>query len=87
MRGFGLFTFGGDPVPSVLVPLRELCRAGEFTSVERRELEILSGQLQISADDRQLTASAGQCFGQSLSDPDTFAQTSDFWDSGFACSE
>lgn len=80
-------TFGGDPVPSVLVPHRELCQAGMITSVPRREMEIMNGQLNISAGERQLSASAGQCFGRSLSDPEMFERTSDFWDIGFVCSE
>lgn len=80
-------TFGGDPVPSILVPYRELCPEGAFTSVPRREVEIMNGQLQIVAGDRVLSASAGQCFGESLADPETFEHTSDFWDIGFTCSE
>ncbi len=78
-------TFGGDPVPSILVPYRELCAPGSATAVSRRELEISSGTLEIRADERVMSASAGQCVGESLADSSTFQRTSDFWDIGFTC--
>lgn len=78
-------TFGGDPVPSIFVPYRELCAPGSATAVSRRELEISSGTLEIRADERVMSASAGQCVSESLADSSTFQRTSDFWDIGFAC--
>lgn len=78
-------TFGGDPVPSVVVPYRELCAPTSATAVSRRELEITSGTLEIRTEERVMSASAGQCVGESLADSSTFQRTSDFWDIGFAC--
>jgi len=80
-------SFGGDPLPSVLIPFREACPEGSSTQVERREFQVMSGQLQIEVGGGTLNASPGQCIGTSLSDPSTFDQTSDFWDVGFVCSE
>ena len=80
-------SFGGDPVPSVRVPLREACpEGGTATTVARREVQIVSGSgtMEVGAG-RVLTAAAGQCVGQSLTDPLTHDLTSDFWDAGFVC--
>lgn len=78
-------TFGGDPVASIVVPYRELCAPGSSTAQSRRELEITNGTLEIHADERVMSASAGQCVGESLADSSTYQRTSDFWDIGFAC--
>jgi hypothetical protein len=80
-------SFGGDPVPSVLVPFREACPEGQSTSVSRREAQVMSGELDIAVGGGSLHASPNQCFGWSLEDSATFDQVSDFWDVGFACTE
>jgi len=80
-------SFGGDPVPSVFVPRRELCPTeGVAPVVSRREVEIVSGSGTLSVGGgRVLSASAGQCVGQSLEDEATYDLTSDYWDAGFVC--
>jgi hypothetical protein len=80
-------SFGGDPVPSVFVPRRELCPTeGVAPVVARREVEIVSGSGTLSVGGgRVLSASAGQCVGQSLEDVATYDLTSDYWDAGFVC--
>lgn len=80
-------SFGGDPVPSIRVPFREACpETGTTTIPGRREVEILAGSGSLAVGDgRVLTASAGQCVGQSQGDVSTFDLTSDFWDAGFVC--
>jgi len=72
-------------VASIVVPYRELCAPGSSTAQSRRELEITNGTLEIHADERVMSASAGQCVGESLADSSTYQRTSDFWDIGFAC--
>jgi hypothetical protein len=80
-------SFGGDPLPSVLVPFREACPEGMYTEVPRRKFQVVSGELELEVGGGTLKASPGQCIGTSLEDPATFDQTSDFWDVGFVCSE
>lgn len=82
-------TFGGDPVGSIVVPMRELCPEGVYPppEVTRREVRVDTGGGVMSvAEGRVLEASAGQCMGESLADPSTFDHISDFWEAGFACS-
>jgi len=80
-------TFGGDPVPSIRVPLREACPEGTTTEIAgRRQVEIASGSGTLTVGGgRVLSASAGQCVGQSLDDPAGYDLTSDWWDAGFVC--
>lgn len=78
-------SFGGAAVPSIRVPLREVCNV---STILRREVEIVSGSGTLSVGDgRVLEASAGECVGRSLSDSSTFDLISDFWEAGFVCSE
>jgi len=82
-------TFGGEPVGSIRVPMRELCPEDGIPGPEvaRREVRVETGGGVMSvADGRVLEASAGQCIGQSLADSSTFDHISDFWEAGFACS-
>jgi hypothetical protein len=80
-------SFGGDPVPSVRVPFREVCPDdGTVPVAARREVQLVSGSGTLSVGGgRVLTASAGQCVGQSSTDPVTYDLTSDYWDAGFVC--
>lgn len=80
-------SFGGDPVPSVRVPFREVCpEDGTSPVAARREVQIVSGSgtLEVGGG-RVLAASAGQCVGPSATDPLTYDLTSDYWDAGFVC--
>lgn len=80
-------SFGGDPVPSIRVPLREACpESGTTTIPGRREVEITNGSGTLTVGGgRVLAGATGQCVGQSLDDSTTFDLTSDFWDAGFVC--
>lgn len=82
-------TFGGEPVGSIRVPVRELCPEGVYPrpEVTRREVRVETGAGTMSvAGGRVLEATAGQCIGESLGDSTTFTHVSDFWEAGFACS-
>lgn len=81
-------TFGGDPVGTIRVPMRELCPEGvyPYPEVESRRVRVETGSGTLAVGgDRILEASAGQCVGKSLEDPATFTRTSDWWEAGFVC--